>query len=125
MTRLRLNKKNTSTHGKWVLKLPLFLILCAEPNDVHYEPTSPYQASTTILMKKAEMWEGVVLLLAAVLLLPIWLAQSGKVEFPPTIFTILEYLRIPLILVLAVILVRRVRRVINAMRENKNRPGPF
>ena len=76
-------------------------------------------------MKKAEIWEGVVLLLAAVLLLPIWLAQSGKVEFPPAIFTLLEYLRIPLILVLAVILVRRVRRVISAMHENKNRPGPF
>ena len=76
-------------------------------------------------MKKAEIWEGVALLLAALLLLPIWLAQSGKVEFPTVILTLLEYLRIPLIIVLGLILVRRVRRVINAMRGNKNRPGTF
>lgn len=76
-------------------------------------------------MKKSEIWEGVVLLLAALLLLPIWLAQTGKVQFPPVIFTFLEYLRIPLIIVLGLILVRRVRRIISAMRENKNRPGTF
>lgn len=76
-------------------------------------------------MKKTEIWEGVILLLAALLLLPIWLAQSGKVQFPPAIFTFLEYLRYPLVIVLAVILVRRVRRIISAMRENKNRPGTF
>ncbi len=76
-------------------------------------------------MKKVEIWEGIILLLAALLLLPIWLAQTGKVEFPPTIFTLLEYLRIPLVIVLGWILVRRVRRVTRAMRENKNRPGTF
>ncbi len=76
-------------------------------------------------MKKVEIWEGVILLLAALLLLPIWLAQTGKVQFPPAIFTLLQYLRIPLLIVLGWILVRRVRRVITAMRENKNRPGPF
>ncbi len=76
-------------------------------------------------MKKVEIWEGVILLLAALLLLPIWLAQTGKVQFPPAIFTLLRYLRIPLLIVLGWILVRRVRRVITAMRENKNRPGPF
>ena len=76
-------------------------------------------------MKKTEIWEGVTLLLAALLLLPIWLAQSGKVQFSPAIFTFLEYLRYPLVIVLAVILVRRVRRIISAMRENKNRPGTF
>ncbi len=76
-------------------------------------------------MKKTEIWEGVILLLAALLLLPIWLAQSGKIQFHPAIFTLLAYLRYPLIIVLAVILVRRVRRIISAMRENKNRPGTF
>jgi hypothetical protein len=76
-------------------------------------------------MKKSEILEGVILLLAALLLLPIWLAQTGKVQYPPAIFTFLEYLRIPLIVVLGVILVRRVRRIISAMRENKNRPGTF
>ncbi len=76
-------------------------------------------------MKKSEIWEGVILLLAALLLLPIWLARSGKVQFPPLIFTILEFLLYPLIIVLGVILVRRVHRIINAMRENKNRPGTF
>ncbi len=76
-------------------------------------------------MKKSEIWEGVVLLLAALLLLPIWLAQTGKVQFPPAIFTFLEYLRYPLIIVLAVIFVRRMRKIIRALRENKNRPGTF
>lgn len=76
-------------------------------------------------MKKSEIWEGVILLLTALLLLPIWLAQTGKVQFPPAIFTFLEYLRYPLILVLAVIFVRRLRRIISALRENKNRPGTF
>lgn len=76
-------------------------------------------------MKKTETWEGIILLLAALLLLPIWLAQSGKVQFSPAIFTFLEYLRYPLVIVLAAILVRRVRRIVSAMRENKNRPGTF
>ncbi|MCE2399852.1 hypothetical protein J4G08_03080 [Candidatus Poribacteria bacterium] len=76
-------------------------------------------------MKKSEIWEGVILLLAVLLLLPIWLAQTGKVQFPPAIFTFLEYLPYPLIVVLAVIFVRRLRRIISALRENKNRPGMF
>lgn len=76
-------------------------------------------------MKKTEIWEGVVLLLSALLLLPIWLARSGKVQFPPTISTLLDFMLYPLVIVLGVILVRRLRRIINAMRENKNRPGTF
>ncbi|MDE0086639.1 MAG: hypothetical protein OXU23_13050 [Candidatus Poribacteria bacterium] len=76
-------------------------------------------------MKKTEIWEGVILLLAALLLLPIWLARSGKVQFPPTISTLLDFMLYPLVIVLGVILVRRVRRIIRAMRENKNRPGTF
>lgn len=76
-------------------------------------------------MKKTEMWEGVTLLLSALLLLPIWLARSDKVQFPPKISTILEFLLYPLVIVLGVILIRRIRRIIKAMRENKNRPGTF
>jgi hypothetical protein len=76
-------------------------------------------------MKKTEMWEGVTLLLSALLLLPIWLARSDKVQFPPKISTILEFLLYPLVIVLGVILIRRIRRIIKSMRGNKNRPGTF
>ena len=76
-------------------------------------------------MKKTEMWEGVTLLLSALLLLPIWLARSGTVQFPPQISTILEFLLYPLVIVLGVILIRRIRRIIKSMRGNKNRPGTF
>ncbi len=76
-------------------------------------------------MKKTEIWEGVILLLTALLLLPIWLARSDKVQFSPQISTILEFLLYPLVIVLGVILIRRIRRIIKAMRENKNRPGMF
>jgi hypothetical protein len=34
-------------------------------------------------------------------------------------------LQYPLVIVLAVIFIRRLRRIIRAFRENKNRPGPF
>ena len=76
-------------------------------------------------MKKSEILEGVILLLSAVLLLPIWMASAGKIELPPTLLKILSYLQYPILIVLSVIFVRRMRRVIHAFRENKNRPGPF
>ena len=76
-------------------------------------------------MKKSEIWEGVILLLAVLLLLPIWLAQADKVQFPPTISTLLNFLMYSLVIVLGVIFVRRLRRIIRALRENKNRPGTF
>ncbi len=76
-------------------------------------------------MKKTEIWEGIVLLISALLLLPIWLARTGTVQFPPTINTLLEFLLFPLLIVLAVILVRRIRRTVKAFRENKNRTGRF
>lgn len=76
-------------------------------------------------MKKHEIWEGITLLLTAIILLPIWLARTGKVQFSPTINTLLEYSLYPLLIVLSVILVRRIRRIVNAFRENKNRPGTF
>lgn len=76
-------------------------------------------------MRKSEIWEGAILLLAALLLLPLWLARSGRVEFSPTIFKLLDFSVYPLVIVLGVIFVRRMRRIIRALRENKNRPGTF
>ena len=76
-------------------------------------------------MKKSEILEGVILLLSAVLLLPIWMASSQQIELPPTLLKVLSVLQYPVIIVLSVIFVRRLRRIIRAFRENKNRPGPF
>ncbi|MCY4570813.1 MAG: hypothetical protein OXD49_21190 [Candidatus Poribacteria bacterium] len=76
-------------------------------------------------MKKSEILEGVILLLSAVLLLPIWLASSQQMQFPPTLLKVLSFLQYPVIIVLGVIFVRRLRRIIRALRENKDRPGPF
>ena len=76
-------------------------------------------------MKKSEILEGVILLVSAVLLLPIWMSHSQQVEFSPTLTRWLSFLQYPVVIVLGVILVRRLRRVIRALRENKDRPGPF
>ncbi len=76
-------------------------------------------------MKKSEILEGVILLVSVVLLLPIWMASAEKIEFPPTLLKVLSFLQYPIIIVLGVIFVRRLRRIIRAFRENKNRPGPF
>lgn len=72
-------------------------------------------------MKKSEIVEGVILLLSAVLLLVI-MVPSDVIQLSPTLVKGLSYL---LVIVLGVIFVRRLRRVIRAFRENKNRPGPF
>lgn len=76
-------------------------------------------------MKKSEILEGVILLLSAVLLLPIWMASSQQIQLPPTLLKVLSFLQYPVIIVLSVIFIRRLRRVVRALRENKNRPGPF
>ena len=76
-------------------------------------------------MKKSEIVEGVILLLSAVLLLPIWMASSQQIELSPTLLKVLSFLQYPVIIVLGVIFARRLRRVIRAFRENKNKPGPF
>ena len=76
-------------------------------------------------MKKSEILEGVIILLSAVLLLLIWAASSQAIQFPPTVVRVLGFLQYPLVIVLSVIFIRRLRRVIRAFRENKNRPGPF
>ena len=72
-------------------------------------------------MKKSEIVEGVILLLSAVLLLVI-MVPSDVIQLSPTLVKVLSYL---LVIVLGVIFIRRLRRVIRAFRENKNRPGPF
>ncbi len=72
-------------------------------------------------MKKSEIVEGVILLLSAVLLLVI-MVPSDVLQLSPTLVKVLSYL---LVIVLGVIFVRRLRRVIRAFRENKNKPGPF
>ena len=76
-------------------------------------------------MKKSEILEGVIILLSAVLLLLIWAASSQAILFPSTWVRVLGFLQYPLVIVLSVIFIRRLRRVIRAFRENKNRPGPF
>ena len=81
-------------------------------------------------MKKSEIWEGILILISAVLLLPIWMVNSQTMTPPawmanPTLMKVLGFLQYPIILVLSVIFVRRLRRVIRAMRDNKNKPGPF
>ena len=76
-------------------------------------------------MKKSEILEGAILLVSAVLLLPIWMASSQQIQLSPTLLKVLSFLQYPVIIVLSVIFIRRLRRVIRALRENKNRPGPF
>ena len=76
-------------------------------------------------MKKSDILESVIILLSAVLLLLIWAASSQAILFPPTLVKILSFLQYPLVVVLSVIFIRRLRRVIRAFRENKNKPGPF
>ena len=81
-------------------------------------------------MKKSEIWEGILILISALLLLPIWMVNSPTITPPawmanPTLMKVLGFLQYPIILVLSVIFVRRLRRVLRAMRDNKNKPGPF
>ncbi len=71
-------------------------------------------------MKKPELWESILLLLAAILLLPIWLIQSDPSRLPESIFKLGKIFQGVLLVTLVVILVRRLRRVVYAYR-NKNR----
>ncbi len=76
-------------------------------------------------MKKLEVIEGVIVLLSVILLLPIWIASSNMIQLPPALVKVLRFLQYPILVVLGIIFIRRLRRVIRAFRENKNRPGPF
>jgi hypothetical protein len=71
-------------------------------------------------LKKSELWESITLLLAAILLLPIWLLQSDPSRLPESISKWGQIFQGVLLVILVVILVRRVRRVVYAPR-NKNR----
>lgn len=74
-------------------------------------------------MKKPELWESVILLVAAIVLLPIWLFKSDPSLLPESISNLGnlgDILQGVLLVTLVVILIRRVRRVVYALR-NKNR----
>lgn len=72
-------------------------------------------------MKTSDRWENWILLVSAVALIPIWLAQSKGVSMPGNVLSLLQVLQFVLLVVLVTILIRRIRRVVAAFRENKNR----
>ena len=72
-------------------------------------------------MKSSDRWENIILLVSAVALLPIWLAQSKQVAMSDAISSLLQVLQFVLLVVLVTILIRRIRRVVAAFRENRNR----
>ena len=76
-------------------------------------------------MKNSDLWENIILLLSAILLVPIWIFASNRHAASGGTLTFLQITQFVLLVVLVAILVRRVRRVITALRENKNRQGPF
>ena len=76
-------------------------------------------------MKNSDLWENIILLLSAIVLVPIWIFASNQHAASGGILTFLRITQFVLLVVLVTILVRRVRRVIAALRENKNRQGPF
>ena len=76
-------------------------------------------------MKNADLWENIILLLSAILLVPIWMFASNQHAASGGLLKFLQIAQFVLVVVLVTIFVRRVRRVITALRENKNRQGPF
>ena len=76
-------------------------------------------------MKKSDLWESIILLVSAILLVPIWMYKSNPSQLSDGMFKFYQILQVILVVVLVTILVRRLRRVITALRENKNRQGPF
>ena len=75
-------------------------------------------------MKNLDLWENIILLLSAILLVPIWIFASNQHAASGGTLKFLQITQFVLVVVLVTILVRRVRRVIAALRENKNRQGP-
>ena len=75
-------------------------------------------------MKNADLWENIILLLSAILLVPIWMFASNQHAASGGTLKFLQITQFVLVVVLVTIFVRRVRRVITALRENKNRQGP-
>ena len=76
-------------------------------------------------MKNADLWENIILLLSAILLVPIWMFASNQHALSEGTHKLLQILQFVLVVVLFTMLVRRVRRIVTALRENKNRQGPF
>ena len=76
-------------------------------------------------MKNSDLWESIILLLLAILLVPIWMFKSNSSQLSDGTLKLFQILQFVLVVVLVTILVRRLRRVIAGMRENKNRQGPF
>jgi ABC-type uncharacterized transport system permease subunit len=76
-------------------------------------------------MKNLDLWENIILLLSAILLVPVWMFASNQHTLSDGTLKLLQILQFVLVVVLVAILVRRGRRVITALRENKNRQGPF
>jgi hypothetical protein len=72
-------------------------------------------------MKTWDRWENWILLVSAVALLPIWLAQSREVDMPSGVLSLLRVLQFVVLVVLVTILIRRVRRMVAAFRESRNR----
>ena len=75
-------------------------------------------------MKNVDLWENIILLLSAILLVPIWIFASNQHAASGGTLRLLQILQFVLVVVLVAMLVRRVRRVITALRENKTRQGP-
>ena len=76
-------------------------------------------------MKNSDLWESIILLLSAILLVPIWMFKSNSSQLSDGTLKLFQILQFMLVVVLVTILVRRLRRVIAGTRENKNRQGPF
>ena len=75
-------------------------------------------------MKNSDLWENIILLLSAILLVPIWMYASNQHALSDGTLKLLQVLQFVLVVVLVTIFVRRLRRVVSALRENKNRQGP-
>ena len=75
-------------------------------------------------MKNSDLWENIILLLSAILLVPIWMYASNQHALSDGTLKFLQVLQFVLVVVLVTIFVRRLRRVVSALRENKNRQGP-
>ena len=76
-------------------------------------------------MKNSDLWENIILLVSAILLVPIWMYASNQQALSDGTLKLLQILQFVLVVVLVTMLIRRARRVITALRENKNRQGPF
>ena len=76
-------------------------------------------------MKKSDLWENIITLLAVILLVPVWAIKTKSLPLPDGMLKLADMLQIGLVIVLVIILVRRVRRIVVALRENKHRSGPF